>query len=322
MVLCIARLRFNCPLCNKLLKKARKTDLPGHCRQPISTVVYRPLTPARHQPLLPDTVLSIYCLKGDPAAIDIDIDGFIGNWEDDGYCFLFFRQPADGIIENLVEGNPDIRLEDQFEMTYREWQGGFEGPVKIGRFLLTPPWLKKVPADDEISLKFDPGLVFGNGTHPTTLACLTAIEIACAGGKVERLLDLGTGTGLLALAGASLGCRQVLAVDNNMLAATTAAANIRINNLEQQVLAVNGRAQSFAELPSDLLVANIGYPVLKDLLSADHLRHHRWLVLSGLQNKEAEKIIKILAELDVVVLRQWQRDSLWNTVLAITADGR
>jgi len=74
----VARLRFNCPLCNKLLKKARKRDLPGHRRQPISTVVCKPLTPARHQPLLPDTVLSIYCLKGDPADIDIDMEGFIG----------------------------------------------------------------------------------------------------------------------------------------------------------------------------------------------------------------------------------------------------
>lgn len=250
------------------------------------------------------------------------MEGFIGNWEDDGYCFLFFRQPADDFIENLLKGNQNVGLEDQFEMTYREWQGGFEGPVKIGRFLLTPPWLKKVAADDEISLRFDPGLVFGNGTHPTTLACLTAIEIACAGGKVERMLDLGTGTGLLALAGASLGCRQVIAVDNNMLATTTAADNIRVNNLQQRIMAVNGRAQSFAELPSDLLAANIGFPVLQDLLSAENLRHHRWLVLSGLQNKEAEEIMRILAELDVAVLKQWQSDSVWNTVLAITTDGR
>ena len=285
-------------------------------------MVRYPLTPIRHQPLLPDTVLSIYCLKGDPAAIDIDMEGFIGNWEDDGYCFLFFRQPADDIINNLIGRYQDIALEDQFTMTYREWQGGFEGPVKIGRFLLTPPWLKKAAAGDEISLRFDPGLVFGNGTHPTTLACLTAIEIACAGGKVERMLDLGTGTGLLALAGASLGCRQVLAVDDNMLAARTAADNIRINNLEPQALAVNGRAQSFAGLDSDLLAANIGLPVLQDLLTAEHLCHHRWLVLSGLQNKEAEEILKILAELDVVVLKHWQSDSVWNTLMAITADGR
>ena len=271
---------------------------------------------------MPDTVLSIYCLKGDLSDIDIEEQGLIGNWEDDGYCFLFFRQPAEDAITDLLAKHQGLVLEDKFTMSYKEWQGGFEVPVKIGRFLLSPPWLKKVAAEDEISLKFDPGLVFGNGTHPTTLACLKAIEIACAGGKVERMLDLGTGTGLLALAGASLGCRQVLAVDNNMLAAKTAARNVHINNLDQHILAINAQAQSFAELESDLLAANIGYPVLQDLLTADHLCHHRWLVLSGLHNKEAAKVLKTLGELDALVLKHWQSDSVWNTVLAITTTGR
>lgn len=279
------------------------------------------MTSTRTPPLLPDTVLSIYCVKGDLGGFDIDQDGFIGNWEDDGYNFLFFSEPAEKMIGRLLDTHPDLRLEDQFTMTYREWQGGFEVPVKIGRFLLTPPLLKKVPADDEIALKFDPGLVFGNGTHPTTLACLTAIEIACAGGRVERMLDLGTGTGLLALAGASLGCRQVVAVDNNMLAAATAAQNVRLNKLEQRVLTVNGQAQDHGAVVSDLLVANIGYPVLRELLTPENLRHHRWLVLSGLQNEEAQLVLNILAELEVAVLKHWRSDAVWNTVLAITGKG-
>ena len=274
------------------------------------------------KPILPDTILSIYCLKGDLAGIDINFEGFIGNWEDDGYNFLFFGQPAEAEIARLLETRPDLVLDDHFTMSYREWQGGFETPVKIGRFLLTPPWLKKVAEEDEIGLKFDPGLVFGNGTHPTTLACLTAMEIACAGGRVERMLDLGTGTGLLALVGASLGCLEVLAVDSNRLAAVTAAQNVRSNNLGQRILVVNGLAQSFADLPSDLLVANIGYPVLRELLTAGNLRHHRWLVLSGLHNREAEHIQQLLAELNVVVLKHWHNEAVWNTVLAITADGR
>lgn len=277
------------------------------------------LTP---QPLLPETILSIYCLKGDLADLDIDFEGFIGNWEDDGYNFLFFSQPAESEIGRLLEEHRELTLEDRFTMSYREWQGGFETPVKIGRFVLTPALLKKVAAEDEIGLRFDPGLVFGNGTHPTTLACLTAIEIACAGGRVERMLDLGTGTGLLALAGASLGCTQVLAVDNNRLAAATAVRNVRSNDLSGRILVVNGLAQSFAALPSDLLVANIGYPVLRELLTADNLRQHRWLVLSGLHNSEATHVQQLLTELDTVVLKHWHSEAVWNTLLAITADGR
>lgn len=274
------------------------------------------------QPLLPDTELTIYCLKGDLSGVNIDAEGFLGNWQDDGYSFLFFRDSSDFSIQLFLDRHRDFALEDQFSMTYREWQGGVAGSVKIGRFLLNPPWLKRVAADDEIALTFDPGLVFGNGTHPTTLASLTAVEIACTGGKVNRMIDLGTGTGLLALAAAKLGCTEVIGIDNNMLAAATAENNRKINKLESSFLVVNGLAQTFASLPADLLVANIGYRVLVDILTEENLRHQRWLVLSGLQNREAESILRILEDLGVLVLKHWQSDNIWNTILAITQDGR
>ena len=274
------------------------------------------------QPLLPDTGLTIYFLKGDLSAVEIDSADFLGNWQDDGYSFLFFRDEADFSVERFLQDHPDFVLEDSFTMTYREWQGGFAETVKIGRFLLNPPWLKRVAADDEIALTFDPGLVFGNGTHPTTLACLTAVEIACAGGKVRRMIDLGTGTGLLALAAARLGCDQVIGVDDNMLAAATAENNRKLNRLEESFMVVNGDARSFASIPADLLVANIGYRVMADILTAENMKQQRWLVLSGLQNREAESILAQLAELDALVLKHWQSDNIWNTILAITSDGR
>lgn len=280
------------------------------------------VTAVSSQPLLPDTELTIYCLKGDLSRVDIDVKGFLGNWEDDGYSFLFFRESSDFSITRFLDRHGEFELEERFTMTYREWQGGFAEPVKIGKFLLNPPWLKRVAADDEIALTFDPGLVFGNGTHPTTLACLTAVEIACAGGKVGRMVDLGTGTGLLALAAARLGCSEVFGVDNNMLAAATAENNRKLNRLESSMLIINGLAQTFASLPSDLLVANIGYRVLVDILTKQNLQHQRWLVLSGLQNSEAEKIVRILSDLDVLILKHWQSDAIWNTILAITKDGR
>ena len=277
----------------------------------------------KNQPLLPDTILTIYCLKGClPAHFDSDIDGFLGNWEEDDYSFLFFRQPDESFVEALLDQGSRLELEDRFTMTYRDWQGGFGEPVKIGRFLLNPPWLKRVADKGDIALNFDPGLVFGNGTHPTTLACLAAIEIACSGSKIERMLDLGTGTGLLALVGAKLGCKEIIAVDNNMLAARTAANNVKINDLGHQILVANGLAQAFVTTPSDLLVANIGSPVLQEILLDDHVFLHRWLVLSGLQNEEVHKIRTLLADLDILVLKHWQSDGVWNTILAITRDGR
>jgi len=281
-----------------------------------------PMTSVSTRPLLPDTALKIYCLQGDLAGSEIEEAGFLGNWEDDGYSFLFFTEESEFSVHHFLQRHPRLSLEDQFAMTYREWQGGFAESVKIGRFLLNPPWLKRVADADEIALTFDPGLVFGNGTHPTTLACLTAIEIACAGGKVTRMVDLGTGTGLLALAAAKLGCTEVIGVDNNMLAAATAENNRKLNGLESSLLVAHGLAQTFASLPADLLVANIGYRVLTEIITAENLKRQRWLVLSGLQNAEAQAMLRLLDDLDALVLKHWQSDNIWNTILSITKNGR
>ncbi len=276
----------------------------------------------RCKPLLPDTELTIYCLNGSIADNTISHDGFLGNWEDDGYSFLFFDQPADRVIAGLLEKHAGVDLEDRLTMSYRDWQGDTAGPLKIGAFLLSPPWLKRTAGEGEFGIIFDPGLVFGNGTHPTTLACLKAMEIVCAGGKVERMLDLGTGTGLLALAAARLGCSRVIAVDKTMLAAATAAKNIVHNNLQNQILAVHGSAEDFADLPSDLLLANIGFPVLSAILERTDLSNHRWLVLSGLLNDEAQRIRSRLEDHDAAIVKQWKSDAVWNTLLAITRHGR
>lgn len=274
------------------------------------------------QPLFPDTILHIYCLRGDLPGLSVFPDGFLGNWQEDGYSFLFFVEPQDDFVAGLLGSSGELELEDRFTMSYRQWQGGFVEPLKIGRFLLTPAWLIRSAADHEIVLRFDPGLVFGNGTHPTTLACLAAIEIACAGGKIGRMLDLGTGSGLLALAAARLGCPRVVAVDNNLLAARTAQRNVLLNGLAEQVLVACGLARSFAAVPADLLVANIGIQVLREMLSCLDLSAQRWIVLSGLQSRDAQELSVILHDLDIVVLKHWKSREHWHTLLCITRSGR
>jgi ribosomal protein L11 methyltransferase len=274
------------------------------------------------KPLFPDTILHIYCLKGHPPQVSDGPCDFLGTWEEDGYSFLFFLRPRQRFVDTLLETCGELELTDYLTMTYRQWQGDFVEPLKIGRFVLTPPWLKRVPAGDEIGLRFDPGLVFGNGTHPTTLACLTAIEIVCGGASITRMLDLGTGSGLLALAAARLGCSRVVAVDNNMLAARTARANVMHNGLEAEILVACGRAQHFVQCSSELLVANIGFRVLGELVADAGLSAHRWLVLSGLNQAETEALLPLLEDNQILLLKRWQSEEKWNTLLCITQFGR
>lgn len=271
--------------------------------------------------LRPDSVLSIYYLTGTiPREVVIDHPAFLGNWEEDGFSFLFFLAEAVDEVTRIVSTLPQVELVDTYRMTYAEWQGGSVEPVRIGRFLLQPPWATATPNPQEIAITLNPGVVFGNGTHPTTRDCLEAIEIACMGGKVKTMYDLGTGTGVLALAAAMLGCRHCLAVDFNHLAATTAAANVRLNGLDTAVLVATGRAEQLLIRPADLLVANIHYAVMQELVRSEGFLRQKWFVLSGLLNSEAEKIVDHLHTLPVLLLKRWHAGGVWNTMLGISRD--
>ncbi len=267
----------------------------------------------------PDSDLYIYYLEGRvPPRADIREETFIGNWEEDAFSFLFFRRPASKTVSRLVQAHPPLKLLDSYQMTYAQWQGDRVAPVEIGHFLLNPPWMAPPQANKLIEILLDPGVVFGTGTHPTTKDCLAALEQVCEGGGVHRMLDLGTGTGVLALAAIKLGCRQALALDLNFLAARTALANVHLNHLEDQVLVVNGQAEYFTAVPADLLVANIHYDVMQRLVRSDGFLKYRWFVLSGLLRSEAKRITDYLTNRPVKILKQWNQDGIWHTFLGKT----
>lgn len=269
--------------------------------------------------LRPDTPLFIYYIEGViPAHHRVAADHFIGNWVEDDFSFLFFTQPAHDLVRQLLEDFPGRTLLDEYEMTYAQWQGGSAQPVRIGRFLLNPTWIKASPGKNDVAITIDSGVVFGNGAHTTTQACLEAIDIACAGGKVQSMLDLGSGTGILALAAAKLGCRRIVAVDYNFLATRTARQNVIANQLDDRILVVNGRAEEHTAIGCDLLVANIHFDVMKDLVRTEGFLRQKWFILSGLLGSEVEKILEYLATQPVLILKRWNQDAIWHTVLGIT----
>ncbi|TKB08149.1 50S ribosomal protein L11 methyltransferase [Desulforhopalus sp. IMCC35007] len=269
--------------------------------------------------LRPDTELFIYYIEGIiPAHHRIDNDYFIGNWVEDDFSFLFFTQPATEEVLETLQAFPGFSLIDQYQMSYGEWQGGNVEPLRIGRFLLNPTWIKASPKENDISITLDSGVVFGNGGHPTTQACLEAMEIACSGNKTRTMLDLGSGTGVLALAGAKLGCKKVLAVDYNFLATKTALTNVFLNKLEDRVLVINGKAEEQLSVATDLVVANIHYDVMKELLNKEGFYTQKWFILSGLLTSEAEKILTFLQSKPVLILKRWGQGEVWHTILGIT----
>ncbi len=274
-----------------------------------------------HQaPLTPDSLLYIYYCKG-RISKDITIvnRNYLGTWEEDGFSFLFFREKSVETITELTENNPELALLDTFEMTYEQWQGGKLEPLQIGRFLICPPWFTAPAEDPSIAITLDPGVVFGNGLHPTTRDCLRAIEIVSMGGKIKKMLDLGTGTGILALATVALGCTQAIAVDFNLLAAKTTQNNIKLNNRENNIIAINGQAHPFTSIPADLLVANIHFDIMKNIIRTEGFLRQKWFILSGLLKTETKKVEDYLASQPVHILQKWSDDGTWHTLLGITA---
>ena len=265
--------------------------------------------------------LYIYYLEGLAGAVDSALGPmFIGNWEEDGYSFLFFSSPAEETVRQFLEARNDLNLLDRYDMRYDDWQGGrFQG-LRTDRLSIEPAWSVNAatPAGDDLIVRLDPGVVFGAGTHPTTRDCLAALERLSADGGGGTLLDLGTGTGVLAVAAARLGWRRVLAVDVNRLAARTACHNVQLNALEDRVLAVHGRAEDLVACPAEAVVANIHYDVLHALIRSDGFRRcPRW-ILSGLLRSQAREVEAYLSAAGLAIRQRWSRDNTWFTYLGVS----
>ena len=283
----------------------------------LNAITHRPSVEADRAPPYPYPYLYIYYISGRLPLNENPRLGpsFIGNWQEGETAFLFFAEPADDVVEKVLTGRPDLALKDRFEMSYADWHGGPVEPFQVGGFHVAPPW-DQAPADrDPHALLLDPGVVFGAGNHPTTRHCLMAIEALMAHETVDTVLDLGAGTGLLALAAASRGAARVLAVDNNFLAARTALTNIRHNRLTDRVFAVAGDARDFIGYPADLVVANIHYDVMRQLVESRGFAEKRWFILSGLMRTQARRIKDRLVHLRADMLDEWIQDGIWHTIL-------
>jgi ribosomal protein L11 methyltransferase len=191
----------------------------------------------------------------------------------------------------------------------RDWQ-----PVEVGNFIIAPPWIKSVPgavATGSIVIKIEPGMAFGTGTHETTRLCLKAIEKHFRGGS---LLDVGTGTGILAIAAAKLFPEaRVEACDTDAEAVEIARENARLNGVGEQI---DFRVGSVTAQTSsaDLVCANLTAPVIVELLPALLGATCGRLILSGILSEQSELVQARLLELGVDGFRT-EQDGEWISLV-------
>jgi len=244
---------------------------------------------------------------------------FLGNWREDPCSFLFFSRPSHTAVEAFLENHPELRLLDRFHLDYAQWQGKDLVPFQVGPIEVVPYWFQedasKGPPEKDQPLILDPGLVFGSGGHPTTLDCLKALVLLFQDQTPSTVLDLGTGTGLLALAAARLGSNRVLAVDLNPLAARTALRNFRLNRLENNLLAIQGDAEEFIDCTADLVIANLHYDVVRRLILKKGFSEKRWVLCSGLLRSEARAVMENPALRRFEIVKSWIHEGIWHTYL-------
>ncbi|MEK6288113.1 MAG: 50S ribosomal protein L11 methyltransferase [Acidobacteriota bacterium] len=175
----------------------------------------------------------------------------------------------------------------------QKWKEGFEA-VEIGsRLVVAPSWKLPDKSEGRVVIQIDPGMAFGTGTHETTRLCLEAIERYWHGGS---LLDVGTGTGILAIAAAALAAgSRVVAIDVDPQAVGVARENVAINGVSGSIELIEGQPGHDLGLTGqafDVVVANLTAEVIVALMAelAGCLAPEGLMILSGVLSELAEDV--------------------------------
>lgn len=251
------------------------------------------------------------------------------------------RQGIDWRIDAYIEGTPDrealsrliaaVARQQDVEapalglaaLEDRDWvaenQRSFQ-PMCVGRFFVHPSFHQGGVPHEKVGIQIDPGMAFGTGTHPTTRGCLAAIDEIGRARRPQSAIDVGCGSGILAIALAAVAPAPVLACDNDPLAVRVTVENAAINRVADRIVAVHAKGLDHPAIrvraPFDLIVANIlAQPLIALAPSvAGALAPGGEVVLSGLLNSQADAVTDAYRA-QGMTLRQRLEIGDWSTLL-------
>jgi ribosomal protein L11 methyltransferase len=241
---------------------------------------------------------------------------FLGCWREGDCSYLFFTQKKETEVKKLLGEIEAQHYLSETVIDYEDWEAGHPlVPMRIADFYLCPLWEEPKCRPGDHLIRLDPGVAFGSGFHPTTKLCLQLINDLYQKASLPRVLDLGTGTGILSLACLAKGAERSLAVDHNSLAINTARQNARYNEVEEKITLISGDVLEYLHEPADLVLANIYFAILQEILQQERFFDKPWYIFSGLVGTEVDKILSQIRHLPLEVV-QVLDENLWFAILA------
>lgn len=205
-------------------------------------------------------------------------------------------------LENLKEYgiNKGLGLVTQSTVNEEDWANNWKKyykPTRVGaRVVIKPVWEEYNLKSHELLVELDPGMAFGTGTHETTRMCIQALERYVD--ENTRVFDIGTGSGILAIAAAKLGVKEVIGGDLDPIAVTAAKENVAQNNLSDNIKIFKGDLMEVVEGKADVIVANIIADVIMFLTPQlrNYINENGIFISSGIIKEKKDEVVKVLIE--------------------------
>ncbi|HFL3852411.1 50S ribosomal protein L11 methyltransferase [Clostridioides difficile] len=208
-------------------------------------------------------------------------------------------------------GEGSVSLDQVNEADWANAWKAYYKPTKVGqRVVVKPTWEDYAMQDGDLIIELDPGMAFGTGTHETTSMCIRELEKYV--NKDSKVFDIGCGSGILAIAAAKLGAKEVVAVDLDEVAVKVAKENVLENKVEKSVSVMHGNLTDVIKDKADVIVANIIADIIKILAKdvQNFMKEDAIFISSGIILDKVEEVKESLIEngfeiVEVQKLGEW-----------------
>ena len=224
------------------------------------------------------------------------------------------NKKLDNVLEAFDLDRSTIRSVEFAEIADQDWLAEWKKhwrPTRVGRFLVAPSWENVEPSADTILIRIEPNMAFGTGTHETTKLCLKAIDENFTAGM--SFLDVGTGTGILAIAAAKLGASAIAAYDVDADSIKIARENAEQNGVADKISFVDDGIDQSTDT-YDFVCANVTLDVISPMLELLRKKSRKTLVLSGILAEQETQITTQLERLGFSA-PHIEHDGEWISVL-------